>query len=78
MHWDQKAPIGHIKLLFEASKPNEKWFIDVTQINPTKKNLFLSAIIDFYNSEIISYTISSDRKPKFVYENIIDVLEKKS
>ena len=45
---------------FTASKPNQLWLTDVTEfrIKGQEKKLYLSPILDVYNSEIISYTLS--------------------
>ena len=45
---------------FKADKPNELWLTDVTEfrIKGEDKKLYLSPILDVYNSEIISYTLS--------------------
>ena len=46
---------------FKASKPNELWLTDVTEfrIKGQEKKLYLSPILDIYNSEVISYTLSN-------------------
>ncbi len=46
---------------FEANKPNQLRLTDVTEfgIKGQEKKLYLSPILDLYNSEIISYTISN-------------------
>lgn len=46
---------------FKASKPNQIWLTDVTEfrIKGQEKKLYLSPILDIYNSEIISYTLSN-------------------
>lgn len=46
---------------FRASKPNQLWLTDVTEfrIKGQEKKIYLSPILDIYNSEIISYTISN-------------------
>lgn len=46
---------------FEANKPNQLRLTDVTEfrIKGQEKKLYLSPILDIYNSEIISYTISN-------------------
>ncbi|OXZ29741.1 IS3 family transposase, partial [Finegoldia magna] len=46
---------------FKASKPNELWLTDVTEfrIKGKEEKLYLSPILDLYNSEIISYTLSN-------------------
>ena len=43
---------------FHASAPNQKWTTDVTEFSLFGKKLYLSPILDMYNSEIISYTLS--------------------
>lgn len=45
---------------FEATKPNEKWFTDITYLkfgNHTKA--YLSAIIDRYDMSIVAWKIST-------------------
>lgn len=48
---------------FSANKPNEKWVTDVTEFSLFGEKLYLSPILDLYNSEIISYNLS--RTPNF-------------
>lgn len=43
---------------FEASKPFEKLATDVTQFNVCDDKVYLSPVMDLYNREIISYSIS--------------------
>lgn len=49
---------------FKSEKPNELWLTDVTEfrIKGEDKKLYLSPILDIYNSEIISYTLSYQPK----------------
>lgn len=44
---------------FKSKKPNKLWLTDVTEfrIKGNEKRLYLSPILDVYNSEIISYAI---------------------
>lgn len=46
---------------FRSSKPNQLWLTDVTEfrIKGQEKKIYLSPILDIYNSEIISYTLSN-------------------
>ena len=45
---------------FKANSPNKLWLTDVTEfrIKGHEDKLYLSPILDAYNSEIISYTLS--------------------
>lgn len=43
---------------FQANKPNQKWATDVTEFSLFGKKSYLSPIIDLYNGEIVSYTIT--------------------
>ncbi len=44
---------------FKAGSPNQKWATDVTQVCINDKKLYLSPILDMFNGEIISYSISN-------------------
>ena len=61
-----------LKRDFRANKPNEKWVTDITEISLCGQRLYFSPILDLYNGEIISYSIS--HRPKHCM--IIDMLEK--
>ncbi len=43
---------------FKAVKPNTKWATDITQFEVKGQKLYLSPILDLYNSEIVSYSLS--------------------
>ncbi len=57
---------------FHAEKPNQKWTTDVTEFALLGKKVYLSPILDMYNSEIISYSISLSPN----YKMITEMLEK--
>lgn len=45
---------------FNASKPNEKWLTDITEVKVpgSSKKQYLSSIIDLYDNQIIAYEVS--------------------
>ncbi|MBK82520.1 MAG: hypothetical protein CMD81_11145 [Gammaproteobacteria bacterium] len=51
-----------LKREFEADKPNKKWVTDVTEFKVKGEKVYLSPILDLYNREIISYTVSKSVK----------------
>ncbi|WCG84440.1 IS3 family transposase [Pectobacterium sp. A5351] len=53
-----KAAPNILKRNFWASKPNEKWVTDVTEFSLQGKKLYLSPVLDLFNREIISYSLS--------------------
>ena len=57
---------------FEADKPNEKWYTDVTEFNLRGEKVYLSPILDGFNQEVISYNTS--KSPNL--EQINDMLNK--
>ena len=57
-----------IKRNFKAATANKKWATDVTEFKAAGKKLYLSAIIDMYNSEVISYSIAEKPNLKLVLE----------
>jgi putative transposase len=48
-----------LKRDFRTVKPNSKWTTDVTQFKLLGQKLYLSPILDLFNGEIISYTLSN-------------------
>lgn len=43
---------------FSTTGPNQKWATDITQVNIKGDKIYLSPILDMFNGEIVSYTIS--------------------
>ena len=52
-----------LKRDFKAKKPNLKWTTDVTEFKLFGQKLYLSPIMDLFNGEIISYSLS--KNPNF-------------
>ena len=67
-----KIANNHIKRNFEANKPNEKWFTDVTEFNLRGTKIYLSPILDAYGRYIVSYNISTSPNSF----QVIDMLNK--
>lgn len=57
---------------FNAVRPNMKWVTDITEFSLLSQKVYLSPILDLYNDEIISYTISMH--PRF--SQVSEMLEK--
>lgn len=53
---------------FSTTGPNQKWATDVTQISIGMDKCYLSPILDMYNGEIVSYTISDPPDLRMVME----------
>ncbi|OON99390.1 MAG: transposase [Epulopiscium sp. Nele67-Bin004] len=67
-----KIADNHIKRHFEATKPNQKWFTDVTEFHLRGEKLYLSPILDAHGRYIVSYNISTSPN----LEQIKDMLKK--
>ena len=61
---------------FEATRPNQKWATDVTEFKVADRKAYLSPIIDMFNGEIISYTISDRPDLKMVMDMMHSVKRK--
>lgn len=48
---------------FSAGQPFQKWATDVTEFRVRDKKLYLSPIIDLFNQEVVSYTLTD--RPHF-------------
>jgi len=49
---------------FKAMQPNQKWVTDMTEFKVVGKRFYLSPIIDLFNGEVISYSLTAS--PSFV------------
>jgi putative transposase len=61
---------------FKASKPNEKWVTDVTEIHLHGEKLYLSPILDLYNGEIVAYNIESRPVYSLVSKMLVKAFER--
>lgn len=61
---------------FYASSPNCKWVTDITEFKVGEKKLYLSPILDLYNSEIVSYTIDSKATLDMVQQMLTKAVDK--
>lgn len=57
---------------FSAFLPNQKWCIDITQLNASNKKIYMCAIIDLFDRSIVAYRIS-DRQNKSLVKNTIKI-----
>ena len=56
---------------FKTNEPNRKWVTDVTEFKVNYQKLYLSPVIDLFNGEVVSYSLS--RHPNF--KQVTDMLE---
>ena len=61
---------------FDVRKPNKVWLTDVTEFKVSNKKLYLSTILDLYNSEIISFSLSSSPNISFTNDSLKKALER--
>jgi putative transposase len=57
---------------FKARRPYQKWVTDITEFAVAGKKLYLSPILDLFNGEIVTYTISE--RPNF--DQVKEMLQK--
>jgi putative transposase len=55
---------------FNASKLNEKWVTDITEVGLKDRVLYVSAIMDLYNREIIGYQMGESADRQLVLKTI--------
>lgn len=55
---------------FKVVQPNEKWVTDITYLIFNGKKLYLSAIKDLYNNEIVAYHISHRHDIQLVIDTL--------
>lgn len=62
-----------LKRNFKAQKVNEKWVTDVTEFALNGEKLYLSPVLDLFNGEVISYTMS-DRPVMKMINSMLDMV----
>ena len=65
---------------FNCNSPNQKWVTDITYLkyDNGRKRMYLSAIEDLYNREIIAYKISDNLDMSFVENTLGEAFKKVS
>lgn len=61
---------------FKAERPCQKWTTDVTEFSLFGQKRYLSPILDMFNGEIISYTISNSPNLAMVIEMLNEAFKK--
>lgn len=62
---------------FTASAPNQKWVTDITYVQYGSSTLYLSAIMDLFNNEIVAYRLYSHQQTSLVVDTLQAALEKR-
>ena len=72
-----KIADNHLNREFTVNKPQKVWVTDVTEFKVSKGNrkLYLSPIMDLFNSEIISYNLSTSPTVKFTTDSLDQALK---
>lgn len=60
---------------FYSSRPNQKWCIDITQINAEDKKFYMCAIIDLYDRSIVAYQFADLQNKPLVKRTIRRAME---
>ncbi|WP_141548607.1 IS3 family transposase, partial [Bacillus toyonensis] len=61
---------------FQAETPNKKWVTDITEFKVLGEKLYMSPMLDLFNGEIITYTISSKPTYSLVSNMLNQALER--
>lgn len=62
---------------FKATKPNQKWSTDVTELRyGNGRKAYLSAIIDMYDNSIVSYVVGHSNNNNLVMQTIHRAMKK--
>lgn len=62
---------------FSAPAPNQKWVTDVTYLPFNQRFLYLSAIFDLYNNEIVAFRIGKHNNLKLVLDTVQAAVHKR-
>ncbi|WHX49306.1 IS3 family transposase [Paenibacillus woosongensis] len=65
-----------LKRDFTADQPNQKWVTDVTQYRVGERWLYLSAVKDLFNNEIVAYQLSERNDNELVLQTFAKAFAK--
>ena len=71
-----KAAPNVLKRNFNAEAPNQKWVTDVTEFNISGKKLYLSPVLDLYNSEVVAWQMDTHPGMNLIDKMLDDALQK--
>jgi transposase InsO family protein len=77
---DKKAqrPENILKRDFIASRPNEKWLTDITQVPCSDGKLYIAPIFDCFGGEIISLAMDNNMKKELCIQAVKDAYKKRN
>jgi transposase InsO family protein len=61
---------------FHAVRPNTKWTTDITEFKVNEQKLYFSPILDLFNSEIVSYSLSKTPNFRLVTDMLHQAFQK--
>jgi putative transposase len=73
----EKAKANLLKRDFTAEAPNRKWLTDITYVPTGNGQLYLSAILDVFNREIVAHQVSESLELPFVLETFEDAFRRR-
>lgn len=65
-----------LKRNFTAERPNQKWVTDITQYRVGERWLYLSAVKDLFNNEIVAYQLSERNDNELVLQTFAKAFAK--
>lgn len=71
-----KVAPNRLERNFHAKAPNQKWVTDVTEFKLKGKKLYLSPVLDLYNSEVIAWNMETHPNMNLVTKMLDDALGK--
>lgn len=73
----EKAKPNILKRNFTAAAPNQKWLTDITYVPFGARQLYVSAVLDLFNREIVAHRVSESLGLSFVLETFSEAFEKR-
>ena len=75
---NHRYPVAEIILdrKFEVSKPDAFWALDITYIPTQEGWLYLAAILDLFNREVIGWSMNSRMTRKLVVDALTMAIDK--
>ncbi len=68
---------NHLERDFDADHPNQKWVTDMTELWVETRKIYISAVMDLFNREIIAFVMSDSPNLQLIKDTIEEARKKR-
>lgn len=75
-HWAHHRVPNLLNRNFHATRPNQKWVTNMTELTVNGQRVYLSVILDLFNNEVVSYNLGRHPSLNLVVQTLNQAVTK--